>query len=137
MTTNDTSITPSSPTILHQLRLIFDQQGRTHGVAQETLERLLPLAQLLDLLNRPEDQAQDLGRELSETLKEIAAQMRSMRQAMITGQEQGTRIEDTLTAMLAQQAEIMKDMELLRAATRRSQAGIVELQDGLLEKATD
>lgn len=105
-------------------------------MAQETLERLLPLAQLLDLLNRPEDQAQDLGRELSETLKDISAQMRLMRQAMVVGQEQGSRIEEALTAMLAQQAEIMKDLELLHAATRRSQAGIVELQDGLLEKAT-
>lgn len=137
MTTDDTNAPLSPPTILHQLRLIFDQQGRTHGVALETLERLLPLAQLLDLLNRPEDQAQDLGRELSETLKEIAAQMRSMRQAMVTGQEQGTRIEDGLKAVFARQAEIMKDLDLLHAATCRSQAGIAELQDGLLEKATD
>lgn len=137
MPTDDTSATPTPPTILHQLRLIFDQQGRTHGVALETLERLLPLAQLLDLLNRPEDQAQDLGRELSETLKEIAAQMRSMRQAMAGAEEQGSRIEEKLTAMLAQQAEIMKDLELLHAASRRSQAGIAELQDGLLERATD
>lgn len=137
MTTDETSATPSPPTILHQLRLIFDQQGRTRGVASETLERLLPLAQLLDLLNRPEDQAQDLGRELSETLKEIAAQMRSMRQAMAGAEKQGSRIEETLTAMLAQQAEIMKDLALLHAATRRSQAGIAELQDGMLEKATD
>lgn len=137
MITNDTSAPPTPPTILHQLRLISDQQGRTHGVAKETLERILPLAQLLDLLNRPEDQAQDLGRELSETLKEMAAQMRLMRQAMVTGQEQRTRIEETLTAMLAQQAEVKKDLEALRTATRRSQAGIAELQDGLLEKATD
>lgn len=133
----DTSVMPSSPTILHQLRLIFDQQGRTHGVAQETLERLLPLAQLLDLLNRPEDQAQDLGRELSETLKEIAAQMRAMRQAMAGAEEQGSRIEEALTAILAQQAEIMKDLGLLHAAARRSHAGIAELQDALLEKAMD
>lgn len=136
MTTDDTSITPSPPTILRQLRLIFDQQGRTHGVAQETLERLLPLAQLLDLLNRPEDHAQDLGRELSETLKEIAAQMRSMRQAMAGAEEQGSRIEEKLTTMLARQAKIVKDLELLHEATRRSQGGIAELRDGLLEKAT-
>lgn len=137
MTTDHTNAPLSPPTILHQLRLVFDQQGRTHGVATETLERLLPLVQLLDLLDRPEDQAQDLGRELSETLKEIAAQMRLLRQAMAGAEEQGSRIEETLTAMIARQAENMKDLALLRAATRRSQAGIAELQDGLLEKATD
>ena len=50
MTTDDTSITPSSPTILHQLRLIFDQQGRTHGVALETLERIKNMGILLGMI---------------------------------------------------------------------------------------
>lgn len=90
------------------------------------------------MLNRPEDQAQDLGRQLSDALKSIALNLNVLHQALDRAhqeqQDLGCRLEQRL--MLDREA-LTSEIESLRKAVGRCETATTTLKDALLEDRTD
>ncbi len=58
--------------MLQLLDTLIDQQLETREISSETLATVRPLTSLLDLLVRPQDQSTELGKQLAETLSQLA-----------------------------------------------------------------
>ena len=59
----------------HQIRAVRDDLSEVRTTTAKTQDLVLPLGQLLDLLGRPEDQAQELGASLATALNQIASSL--------------------------------------------------------------
>lgn len=75
-TTEQPTRLPTTPEVMHVLRLLLDRQREIQSVSSETYETVLPLTALLDLLHRPKDQ-EELGRQLAEALRQILVSVQS------------------------------------------------------------
>ena len=115
----DTAV-PSTATLaqtraLQLLDRLIDQQLETREISSETLATLRPLTSLLDLLARPQDQSTELGRQLAESLSQLA----------FSASETGHQVKDL-------RAEIRSMTAVLDGLTK----AVAQLQDGQKKLAT-
>lgn len=84
-----------------QIRALLEGVDRVDETTATTQDLVRPLGQLLDLLARPDDQAQELGSSLAEALKQMASSLRDIevRQAVLV--EDSDAMKTQLSSMEA------------------------------------
>lgn len=105
----------------HKLRALLTNLDRVEMTAEETREMVRPLGQLLNLLDRPEDQEQALGASLATALSQMVSILHGI-------EAQQTTLVGEMATVATQCLSLETTLARIEALTAASEARLTRME---------